>query len=114
MNSISLIIKIIEEPTQQFLGYNNNLTVTEIIGKYVARRNRDYINTVKIKVWGNLGSQIKQHYNIGDYILVEGFINIKNEKSRTTPNLNVEIVAKRIYPFLLDSQKNKENSSLLF
>ena len=106
MNYVSFIVKILEEPQQQFLGYEDYLTVTEFNGQYVTIQNQDHSNTIKIKIWGNLAYQIKEYYHINDYILVEGIITIKNNQHWYTPNFYPEITAKRIYPFLLNSNKN--------
>lgn len=114
MNYVSLIVKIIEEPKQQFLGYKQYLTVTKLTGKYTARRNKNYINIIKIKAWGKLAYQVKEYYNVNDYILVEGFISIKKEEENANSPLIVEITAKRVFPFLMESIKPTANSSILF
>ena len=113
MNCVSLILKIVEEPKQQFFGYKSSLTVTKLTGKYIVRRNRNYINTIKVKTWGKLAYQVKEYYSVNDYILIEGFLQIKKEEENSNSPQTIELTAERIFPFLMDSATSPTNSSIL-
>ncbi len=107
MNYACLIVKIVKEPEQQFFGYDLKLTMTEFTGKYVLGRNRKHVDLIKVKIWGDLAYQVKEFYKLNDYLIVEGFISLQNQKF-------IDMSVQRIYPFLLSSQTSDKVQGLLF
>nr|YP_009029357.1 hypothetical protein [Leptocylindrus danicus]AGH28888.1 hypothetical protein [Leptocylindrus danicus] len=109
MNYACLIVKIVKEPEQQFFGHDLKLTMTEFTGKYVLGRNRKHVDLIKVKIWGDLAYQVKEFYKLNDYLIVEGFISLQNQKF-------IDMSVQRIYPFLLSSQTSDKDKvqGLLF
>jgi hypothetical protein len=100
MNYTNFIIKIIAKPTQSF--FDNEISVTELIGKFYQYRNNKY-TICKVSIWGPLSHDINQYYQINDYVFVEGYISIRES---IFEDLNIktviEISAFKAYPFVLN------------
>lgn len=104
-NYISSIVKVLEIPKQKFL--KNNIEFTKIRVQLPQIRGSKIIN---LMVWGDLSRDVIQYYTINDYIIVEGYISLRNEQVLQYKNLTskkVEISVLRIYPFLLSSTNIK-------
>lgn len=105
MNSVGGVVKILESPKQKIL--NNNLFLTSFRVQFPQVRKNCLVH---LKFWGNLANDVQSYYKINDYILVEGYISLKNKKSKIS-NLQkltkVEITVFKIYPFLLTSDRPK-------
>jgi len=105
MNYTSFIGKIIKKPQQSF--FNNNTSVTEITIKFPQLRNSDLGNILHLSIWGNLASDYIEYYEVNDYIVIEGYISLRESLSN---NLNsnkdkrVEISVFKIYPFILNGK----------
>ena len=60
---------------------------------------------VKLVFWGNLAREILNYYKINDYILIEGYISLRNKSnsiSKIKSLKNVEITVSKVYPFLIN------------
>jgi len=64
------------------------------------------IETLRVLVWGNLAEDIIKYYQVNDYIIIEGYV---RNFSETGIKDQVEVSVKKVYPFLLNSQKNVLN-----
>ena len=98
-NYIGGVIKILETPKQKFL--KNNILVTSFRAQIPQRRNT---RVVHLTVWGNLSRDIVANYKVNDYLLIEGFLSLRNKKSSTVKiakSKKVEITVKKAYPFFL-------------
>ena len=60
-------------------------------------RNNIIINLV---FWGKLSQDIANYYKIGDYIIIEGYLSLRDKKMLTNSK-KVEITVVKVYPFLL-------------
>nr|YP_010283415.1 hypothetical protein MKU43_pgp091 [Bacillaria paxillifer]ULD16534.1 hypothetical protein [Bacillaria paxillifer] len=96
-NYISGIVKILENPKQKLV--NKTIPVTEFRVQLPQFKNNTIVNLV---FWGNLGKDVTNYYKLNDYIIIEGYLSLKNKK---TLNLSkrVTITVLKIYPFLLSS-----------
>ena len=98
-NYFSGIVKILENPKQTFV--NSKVPVTRIRVELPQRRNNRLAYLV---FWGNLANDAKNLYKMNDYILVEGYVSIRN-KENTNPNTKslkkLTITVLKVYPFLL-------------
>ena len=105
MNYASFIIKIINKPEQSF--FENEISVTEIIGKLSQIRNKKKSEIIlRLSLWGNLASDAIQYYQINDYIIIEGYVSIRDSISNNYKipiDKQVEISGFKIYPFLLNN-----------
>lgn len=100
-NYISSIVKILEIPKQKFL--ENKIPFTKFRVQLPQVRGSKIID---LMFWGNLSRDVIQYYTINDYIIVEGYVALKDKKTSKYRNLTskkVEISVLRIYPFFLSS-----------
>jgi single-stranded DNA-binding protein len=98
-NYISGIVKILENPRQIF--FNTTIPVTEFRVQLPQIRNNRIITLV---FWGNLARDVTNYYKINDYIIIEGYLSVRNKKFDNTITQNskkVEITVLKVYPFLL-------------
>jgi single-stranded DNA-binding protein len=98
-NYIGSVIKILETPKQKFL--KNNILVTRFRAQMPQRRTT---RIVTVTFWGNLARDIVTNYKVNDYLIVEGFLSLRNKKSSKLPSSKskkIEITVRKAYPFLL-------------
>ena len=104
MNSIGAIVKILETPKQKFI--NSNTLVIQFRAQLPQIRE---IRIVRLMVWGNLAHAVLNYYKINDYILIEGYTSLRNDRN---PNLNdkplkkITITVLKVYPFLLSYNRS--------
>jgi len=97
-NYFSGIVKILENPIQSF---SNTKTLKIRFRAELPQIRQNKI--VSIIVWGNLVNEIKNYYQLNDYILIEGYMSVE-KNSLTLKNRNpkkVVITVLKVYPFLL-------------
>ena len=96
-NYIGGVIKILETPKQKLIS--DNIVVTQFRAQLPQYYNTQLIN---LTFWGHLAEDVKNYYKINDYILIEGYLSLRN---KSTPNIiyqrskTVEITVVKIYPF---------------
>ena len=101
-NYFSGIVKILENPTSKFIN-KKTLTTTFRVEIPQIRQNK----IVSLVFWGNLANEVKNYYQINDYILIEGYTSIKNKNA---PSLNknskkIVITVLKVHPFLLKANQ---------
>ena len=103
-NHISTIVKILETPVQTFIN-NNQVSFTQVRVQLPQVRNNIIINLV---FWGKLSQDVANYYRVNDYIIIEGYLSLRNKKAIQNFK-KVEITVLKVYPFLLSSthQTNK-------
>ena len=108
MNYTSFIGKIIKKPKRQFI--DNDIPITKITAKFPQLREiKGSSNVISISIWGNLAIDYMEYFGVNDYIVVEGYISLRDPISTNTTtkkDKQVELSVFRIYPFLL-KEKNK-------
>jgi hypothetical protein len=95
-NFIGSIVKILELPNQKTLA--NNLLITTFRVQFPQVRGT---SIVSLKFLGNIGKDIIRYYKVNDYILIEGYLKLKNQKLSNLSNQKeeqIEITVLRIYP----------------
>jgi single-stranded DNA-binding protein len=98
-NYIGGIVKILEVPKQKFL--NNTIAVTEFRVQLPQVRNTTIVHLI---FWGNLARDVATYYKINDYILIEGYLSLRDKQSSNLiaqPSKQIEITVLKLYPFLL-------------
>ena len=95
INYFSGIVKVLETPIQTF--FNNKMPVTTFRVEIPQTRNNRIISLV---FWGNLAREVKNYYQINDYILIEGYTSIRNKNPK-----KVTITVLKVYPFLLKANR---------
>lgn len=104
MNYSCFIVKIVNEPISS--QFKNNISLVEMLVKFSTVRKVKTIETLRVLVWGNLAEDIIKYYQVNDYIIIEGYV---RNFSDTGIKDQVEVSVKKVYPFLLKSQKNVLN-----
>jgi hypothetical protein len=102
MNYSSFIVKIIEKPIQTF--FDNTNSVTQFVVQIPQLKNNDDNIIMRVIIWGKLGYDIIKYYQINDYIIIEGYLSIReNSFNQLTigTSKKVEVSIYKIYPFIL-------------
>ena len=102
-NYFSGIVKILETPKQRFVNERSTMTTFRV--EVPQNRNNKIIS---LTFWGNLGREVNNFYKINDYILIEGYISLRNKKvlkAFTRNPKQVTITVLRVYPVLLNPNR---------
>ena len=94
-NYLASIVKILEKPTQTV--HNNKVVTTEFRAQLVQVRNSQIVNLV---FWGNLARDVVSYYQVNDYIMIEGYLSLRNKTNNKfiKQNLkNIQITVLKIY-----------------
>ena len=94
-NYISSVVKILENPIQKV--FNKNISTTQFRVQLPQVRNN---RIVSIVFWGKLSQDIIDYYKINDYIIIEGYLSIRDKKMFKNSR-KLEITALKVYPFIL-------------
>ena len=100
-NLISGIVKVLETPKQTLI--NKTIPKIEFRAQIPQIKNNRFIDLV---FWGNLGEDVMNYYKLNDYIIIEGYLSIKNNDYSnvvTSKSKRIQITALKVYPFLLSS-----------
>lgn len=98
MNHGIFIVKVIEKPEN--LNYNQE-SVLKVPVIMASIQLFNSIKNINLILWGIFREDFLKYYKIKDYLLIEGIITNTNYNETTSEN-NINLVAKRVYPFLLD------------
>jgi len=104
MNHGIFAVKVIKNSGQSFFADGTSLT--ELIVQLPQIRKNNVKIIVKASVWGKLSYDITKYYQPNDYIIIEGYVSIRNINSdhiMTLFNKQVEISVFKIYPLFLKS-----------
>jgi len=89
-NYLGSVVKILEKPVQTIL--NDKILKTECRAQLAQLRNIGLVNLV---FWGNLGRDAANSYQINDYIMIEGYVSLRDKTNQQLFKRNfkkVEIV----------------------
>ena len=107
-NYIGGIAKILETPKQKII--KNNIQITQFRVQFPQVRKT---GVVGLTFWGNLARDVEKYYSINDYILIEGYIVLRDKNPSNLSNQRskkIEIIVLKIYPFLLDYNRSIKKS----
>lgn len=99
-NLISGIAKILETPKNKTL--NSDVPTTQFRVQFPQVRNS---SVVYLTFWGNLARDVANYYKINDYILIEGYISLRDRYDSNkiiSKSKKVEITVLKVYPFVLE------------
>jgi len=104
MNSCIFIVKILTTPIQSF--FSDNTTVIEATVQFakIQKQKRETFDEFRLSAWGNLGLDLLKYYRIGDYVIVEGFLSLRNS-SKNKIDKEPEFTIIKLYPFLLTDEE---------
>jgi len=103
-NYIGGVIKILETPKQKVL--KNNILVTKFRAQIPQLRNT---RIVTLSFWGNLARDVTTYYKVNDYLLIEGYLSLRDKKNSNLTILKskkIEITVLKVYPFFLSYDRS--------
>lgn len=106
INSIFGVVRILEIPRKKRIL--KNIFVTELRVQFPqVRKNKTGI--ISLVLWDSLAQEIIKYYKVNDYILIKGYLSIRNSKIHFTNKKlkNIQITVLKIYPFKLNSSDFK-------
>ena len=104
MNYVVFTVKVIKNSGQSFFSDGTSLTELTVQLPQVRKNNSKVI--LQVSIWGKLSYDVAKYYQPDDYIIIEGYISIKNiDTDRVVNSLNkqVEISVFKLYPLFLKS-----------
>jgi hypothetical protein len=104
MNYATFTVKVIKNSGQSFFSDGTALTELSVQLPQVRKSNTKII--LQLSIWGKLSYDVVKYYQPDDYIIIEGYISIRNINSdRIVNSLNkeVEISVFKLYPLFLKS-----------
>lgn len=104
MNYMGAIVKILETPKQKVIN-SNTLVIKFRAQLPQVRKSR----IVKLVIWGKLARAVLDYYKVNDYILIEGYVSLRDNNNNLNRNKkplkNVTISVLKVYPFLLNRNR---------
>jgi len=94
-NYLASTVKILEKPTQSV--DSNKIVSTEFRAQLVQVRNSQIVNLV---FWGNLARDVASYYQVNDYIMIEGYVSLRNKTNTESIKQNlktIQITVLKIY-----------------
>ena len=104
MNYVIFTVKVMKNSGQSFFSDGTSLTELTVQLPQVRKNNSKVI--LQVSIWGKLSYDVAKYYQPDDYIIIEGYISIKNiDTYRFVNSLNkqVEISVFKLYPLFLKS-----------
>ena len=104
MNYVIFTVKVIKNSGQSFFSDGTSLTELTVQLPQVRKNNNKVI--LQLSSWGKLSYDVAKYYQPDDYIIIEGYISLKNINTDRAVNLldkQVEISVFKLYPLLLKS-----------
>ena len=110
MNYANFIVKIISKPEKSF--FDANLSVIEIIVKFSQIQKKKSNEIIHLSIWTSKNDDLDNYYQINDYIIIEGYISLRESNlnySNLLKNNYVEVSVFKIYPFLLNRNRIRKH-----
>ena len=76
-NYFSGIVKVLETPKVYFVNKTTPVTTFRV---EVSQNRKNKL--ISLTCWGKLGSEVKNFYTVNDYVLIEGYISIRDKKGQ--------------------------------
>ena len=99
-NLVGGIVKILETP--KYKTFNSNTQFTKFRVQFPQVRQTSLVH---LTFWGNLAIDTANYYKVNDYVLIEGYISVRDRKQLNnviSKSKKVEITVLKIYPLLLN------------
>jgi hypothetical protein len=104
MNYVTLAVKVIKNSGQSFFADGTSLTELTVQLPQTRKNNTKIV--LQASIWGKLSYDVAKYYQSEDYIVIEGYISIRNINSDrivTLSDKQIEISVFKLYPLLLKS-----------
>ena len=105
-NYVGAIVKLLEIPKEKFL--QKNISFVKCRVQFPQKKSSKMIT---LTFWGNLARDVVKYYKTNDYILIEGYLSLRNKtnaKSMSKKSKKVEIAVFKLYPFLLKYNQSRD------
>jgi len=102
MNYVTLAVKVVKNSGQSFFADGTSLTELTVLLPQARKNNTKII--LQVSIWGKLSYDVAKYYQSEDYIVIEGYISIRNMNTYSVVNLldkQIEISVFKLYPLLL-------------
>jgi single-stranded DNA-binding protein len=102
MNHVIFTVKVIKNSGQSFFSDGTSITELTVQLPQVRKKNSKVI--LQVSIWGKLSYDAAKYYQPDDYIIIEGYISIRNIDTDRVVNLlnkQVEISVFKLYPLFL-------------
>lgn len=102
MNYAILAVKVIKNSGQSF--FTDGTSLTELTVQLPQARKNNTKIILQISVWGKLSYDVARYYQSEDYIVIEGYISVRNINTDRVIDLldkQIEISVFKLYPLLL-------------
>lgn len=96
MNHGLFIIKVLENPEHLIV---NETPLIKVPVKFTSGNQKLSSFKLTLMLWGGFREDFINYYKVKDYLLIEGII---TSNCKLNENEEVNLIAKRVYPFLLD------------
>lgn len=103
VNYIQAIVKILKFSKQK--SFNHDILLTQLKGQLSDSKTTKIVDLL---VWINSDKETLQSYKINDYILVEGYLLVRNNKTETSNLKSIKkatLIILKAYPFHLNNTK---------
>ena len=104
MNYVIFTVKVIKNSGQSF--FSDGTSLTELTVQLPQVRKNKIKVILQVSIWGKLSYDVIKYYQPDDYIIIEGYISIRNLNTDRVINLSdkqIEISVFKLYPLLLKS-----------
>jgi len=95
MNSCILMAQVVSNP--ELRSTQDQTSVSTMIVEFPSTREGESPGTLQIEGWGNLAEEIKQTYNIGDQLIIEGRLSMNLIERDGIKEKKAKLVASKIY-----------------
>ena len=97
MNSCVLMAQVISTP--ELRSTQDNTSVSSMMVEFPSSREGEDPGKVQVEGWGNLAEEMKNSYNVGDKIVIEGRLSMNlYDMPEGYKEKRAKLVASRIYP----------------
>lgn len=97
MNSCILMAQIVSDP--ELRSTQDQTSVSSMMVEFESTREGEAPGKVQVEGWGNLAEEIKNTYNAGDQIIIEGRLSMNLfDMPEGYKEKRAKLVASRIYP----------------
>ncbi len=97
MNSCVLMAHIVQAPELRFTQ-DNQRPVAQMLVEFAGARDNDPPGQLKVVGWGNLATEIQENYQVGDRIIIHGYLRINTiDRPEGFKEKRAELTANRIY-----------------
>ena len=96
MNSCILMAQVVSEP--ELRSTQDQTSVSTMLVEFPSTREGEAPGTLQVEGWGNLAEDMKNSYNSGDRVVVEGRLSMNVIERDGLKEKRAKLVASRIYP----------------